>query len=374
MSIYKDPRSPYWQFDFQVRGHRFYGSTETGSRREAEKIELKEREKAKRRAEEAEGAASSLRLDDVADRYWLDIGQHHAGEGAANTKRQLARLIGFFGKDKLITEIGSDDIARLVAWRRSHRSARGGLISAFTVNDTTEQVKKLFTRAKVLGVRFAREPRWRDHWLKEPQERVNELKGDQGQRLIAAARDEYQPILALAEATGLRQRECLLRWSEVDWDNERIVKTGKGGKRVVALITSEVRAILWPLRGQHPDFVFTYVAERSRGARVKGERQPITQAGLKTQWRRLVKRAGVAGFRFHDYRHDFGTKLLRQTGNLKLVSRALNHADLKSTMRYAHVADDDIRAALERRAGEKSRTESRNGPEAEAKPLAKQGK
>ena len=213
----------------------------------------------------------------------------------------------------------------------------------------------------------------RDHWLAEPQERVNELKGDQRERLEAAARDEYAPILALAEATGLRQRECLLRWSEVDWDSERIVKKGKGGRTVVAQITSEVRAILWPLRGQHPEFVFTYVAERTRDGRVKGERHPITQSGLKTQWRRLRKRAGVTGFRFHDYRHDFGTKLLRQTGNLKLVSRALNHADLKSTARYAHVVDEDIRAALEQKTDEKSRTKSRNGSSSPLKRLGNRG-
>jgi integrase len=79
-----------------------------------------------------------------------------------------------------------------------------------------------------LGAQFSREPRWREHWINEPEERVNELRGDQGERLLAAARVDYAPILRLAEATGLRQRELLLRWSEVDWDNARIVKPGKG--------------------------------------------------------------------------------------------------------------------------------------------------
>ena len=59
-------------------------------------------------------------------------------------------------------------------------------------------------------------------------------------------------------------------------------------------------------------------------------------------------KAGVKDFRFHDFRHDFGTKLLRDTGNLKLVQRALNHADIKSTLRYAHVLDEDVAAAVER--------------------------
>ena len=73
---------------------------------------------------------------------------------------------------------------------------------------------------------------------------------------------------------------------------------------------------------------------------------------------RLRKRAaGVTDFRFHDIRHDFGTKLLRATGNLKMVQKALGHANLKTTMRYAHVLDGEVAEAMERVA--KSRTKSR---------------
>ena len=61
----------------------------------------------------------------------------------------------------------------------------------------------------------------------------------------------------------------------------------------------------------------------------------------------MRKRAGVKGFRFHDIRHDFATKLLRETSNLKLVSRALNHTDVKTTVRYAHVVDSDLSEALQ---------------------------
>jgi integrase len=351
MSVYKDPRSPYWQYDFQRGGRRFRGSTETRNRREAEALVKRLKDEAREHIQQEEAAETSLKLVDVAARYWIETGQHHTGDGASTTRRELSQLVNFLGPDTLITDISSDDVARLVAWRRAQRIERGGKIgelpSAFTVNDTTEQLKKLFTRAKVWGLRFAREPEWRRHWLTEPEERVNELRGDEGVRLEAAARDEYAPILALAKATGLRQRELLLRWSEVNWDAMTIVKSGKGGKRVTTPITDEVRTILWPLRGQHPEFVFTYVAQRPREGGRRGERHPVTQSGLKTEWRRLRKRAGVVGFRFHDYRHDFATKLLRATGNLKLVSKALNHANIRTTARYAHVQDEDVRNGLE---------------------------
>jgi integrase len=357
MSIYKSAKSPYWQFDFEFRGHRFYGSTKRTTRREAEAVERAEREKAERHVTQAKAAATSLRLDDVAGRYWQEVGQHHAG--SRNTERQLGYLIEFFGKDKLITDITDDDVAKLVAWRRGHRSRIGALISAYTVNDTAEQVRQLIGRCKLWGIQFAREPQWQRHKLTEPQERVRELVGDEGERLEAATRDDYAPFFVFARASGLRLKECCtLTWPEVDLGSRQIRKAGKGGKLVTVPITDTIREILWPLRGHHPEAVFTYVAQRTRDGRVQGERYPLTISGVQTAWRRLVKRAGVTGFRFHDHRHDLGTKILRDTGNLKLVQKARNHSSIRSTVRYAHVLDEDVAAALQRY--QESRKKPRN--------------
>ena len=57
MSVFKVKKSPYYQFDFVLRGHRFYGSTERTVRKEAEKFEAVEREKAK---ELVKGKGSNL--------------------------------------------------------------------------------------------------------------------------------------------------------------------------------------------------------------------------------------------------------------------------------------------------------------------------
>jgi len=359
VSVYKSKKSPYYRFDFWVRGNRFHGSTERTTRREAEAVEREHYERAKQRVAELQEAAISLQLDHVADRYWIEIGQHHAG--ADNTERDLARLVEYFGKTKLLTEIADADVAALVAWRRGHRVAHTDdrLISNATVNrSTTEVLKKLFTYAEGAGVRFNRKPNWRKHMLSEPAERIRELHDDEAERLDEAMRADFEPFFAFARATGLRQRECVtLRWQEVNWSTRQIIKLGKGGKPVMTPITAAVREILWPLQGHHPEFVFTYVAERTRGGRVKGKRYPLTLSGTKTRWRRQRKAAGVTGFRFHDFRHDFASKLLRDTGNLKLVQRALNHADIKTTVRYAHVLDSEVAAALERLA--ESRTKSR---------------
>jgi len=119
----------------------------------------------------------------------------------------------------------------------------------------------------------------------------------------------------------------------VNFATRQVVRLGKGGRRVVFPITETIREILFPLQGQHPEFVFTYVAVHGnkRLGRVRGQRYPLTIPGAKSAWQSMRTKAGVKDFRFHDYRHDFGTKLLRETGNLKLVQKALNHRDIKST-------------------------------------------
>ena len=121
-------------------------------------------------------------------------------------------------------------------------------------------------------------------------------------------------------------------------------------------ITDAIRELLWPLRGQHAEIVFTYLARRTRKTQklIKGESYPITYSGLKSAWKRIRAAANVTDFRFH----DFATKLLRETRNLKLVQKALNHADIKTTIKYAYVLDDEVAAGMD--AVQKSRRKSRN--------------
>jgi integrase len=123
---------------------------------------------------------------------------------------------------------------------------------------------------------------------------------------------------------------------------------GKGGRTVRTPLTEAVAAILEPLKGHHPTAVFTFEARRTRGEVVRGRRYPITYEGAKTEWQRLAKRAGVANFRFHDLRHTTATRLLRETGNLETVRRALNHQAITTTARYAHVADAELADAMQR--------------------------
>lgn len=386
MSVYRPKgasggtKSPFYQYDFQVDGHRFFGSTKATSKREAEAAERELKAKAKADLVERKRSGNGpLTFDAAAGRYWTEVGQHHANADATWTN--LERLVDYFGKAKRLDETTDSDIAALVAWRRAQtrwgkaEDAEGnpmGLIAAATVNrSTVDLLKKIFNRAKrVWRCAFPAEPSWKDHRLDEPKERVRELDADEGDALDDAVRDDYAPWLEFCRLSGLRRKETLIRWQNVNWFAKKITTKGKGGRDVSTPITDEIRAILDECKDQHPEFVFTYVARKTRTdnktgySRIKGQRYPITDEGAKTQWRRLRAKAKVEDFRFHDIRHDVGTKLLRATGNLKVVQKALNHASITTTTKYAHVMQDEVADGLalvaKSRRDAKSRKKSRN--------------
>jgi hypothetical protein len=76
MSVYKHQDSPFYHFDFQLKGNRFHGSTGCTNERDARTFERSERDKAKQQMKAA--SPVSTKLDDVAGRYWQEVGQHHA--------------------------------------------------------------------------------------------------------------------------------------------------------------------------------------------------------------------------------------------------------------------------------------------------------
>ena len=58
---------------------------------------------------------------------------------------------------------------------------------------------------------------------------------------------------------------------------------------MVFTITPSITEILFPLQGQHPDYVFTYVAVygNKKLGRVRGQRYQLTINGAKSAWHRM---------------------------------------------------------------------------------------
>jgi len=52
--------------------------------------------------------------------------------------------------------------------------------------------------------------------------------------------------------------------------------------------------------------------------------------------------------RLHDLRHSMASDLLSSGAPLAVVGKVLGHTQASTTQRYAHLADDALRIALER--------------------------
>jgi integrase len=208
------------------------------------------------------------------------------------------------------------------------------------------------------------EPTWKEHFLSERKKPIREITVAEDARLDEVESREYAELREFAEIMGLRRKELLLTWPQVSFENATIAIIGKGGVPAILPLTRRAYEILWGLRGNDREYVFTFVAQRTRTCPktgrefVKGKRFPMTYYGIGTNRRRKWKKAGVDA-RLHDTRHTTGQRTLRATGNLKLVQTLLRHTEISTTARfYTDTTMADLRDGMERTESQKkSQTE-----------------
>lgn len=354
MSVYKRPGAQTYSYEFQLNGRRFSGNTGKTTRREAE-IE----ERARREAARLD-AATALALDSprtwqlAASRYWTEIGQYH--RNADTTLVCLDWLTAQIGPHTQLTAITDNTVARLVARRRaepSTRTPKGSKplpLSPATINRTvTEPLRKVLRRARDIWKVPVADIAWRQHRLAEPRERVREASVDEEARLIAQLGRGYDDAVRFALLSGCRRAEiCGLRWTDVDFFSRQFTVTGKGDKRGTLPMSRAIHTLLWSLRGQHDEFVFSFVATRTRQhtGHERGGRYPIDPQHLSHVVARAARDAGIADFHLHDTRHTAATRVLR-VSNLRVVQHLLRHEDIATTAKYAHAVAEDVRAALD---------------------------
>jgi integrase len=146
--------------------------------------------------------------------------------------------------------------------------------------------------------------------------------------------DHLMPMTILAINTGLRRGELThLKWSDIDLPNKLLtVQAGyaKSGK---------ARHI--PLNSEAIDVLKTYGKQHS------GKGPLFGVASVQKSWASLMAAAKIEGFRFHDLRHTFASKLVMRGVDLNTVRELLGHGDIKMTLRYAHLAPEHKAAAVE---------------------------
>ncbi|WP_158522198.1 tyrosine-type recombinase/integrase [Thioclava sediminum] len=190
--------------------------------------------------------------------------------------------------------------------------------------------------------------------LPEPKERVRELTIAEQKRLFEHLRRDLHPLVQFALMTGARQGSiCQLRWRDIDVDTGRMkfkmkTDTGTSAKSMNFPMSREIKAMLATLEKSddpdHAPYVFTFrVHNRKRAAR----RRILQNSTAFEHFRKAVNAADIEDFHFHDLRHTFATRMLRETKNIKMVSRLLGHSEITTTSRYAHVLDEDLADAID---------------------------
>ena len=65
-------------------------------------------------------------------------------------------------------------------------------------------------------------------------------------------------------------------------------------------------------------------------------------------WYRVRREAGIEDVRLHDLRHTHASHAVMNGVPVPVVSRLLGHSNVSMTLRYAHLGDRDIEAAVEK--------------------------
>lgn len=263
----------------------------------------------------------------------------------------LAELIKGLGANRLLGDISQRSLQIYFSSRRRGRSNS-------TVNREIENARAVWLHAHRSRYEVGEMPDWKALKLKAPSRPPRELSFDEEAELLPALREDVRDAVDFLLKSGWRRAEVLnLRWSDCNLATRTAITRIKGGEVVSRPITDALVAII----ERQPKVcvqVFTYVCQKNRGKRRKGERYPLTPTALRGPFKDAKDKAGVESFRIHDLRHTRGTRIVRQTGSLAAAKEALKHKSISTTLRYAHVLDEDTRRALDA-------SDSRNSPEAE---------
>ena len=329
--------SIWWVSHTDPSGKRVRRPTGTSDRKEAEALEAKWKLEAHQGKQW--GTQPRRTFDELMLAY-LRATQHD--KRAAERDRYSAKRLyaSFSGRE--LAELVAVDIRAYIERRRSEG------VEPATVNREVGLLSAAINYAQREWGWDIPNPAARRR-LREPEGRVRWLTKAEAAALIGAACTERRaPHLAdfirLALHTGMRRGEMLgLEWRRVDLQAGLIHLEGthtKSGKRRSVPMNAEARAAIISrarFRAQYCP-ASPWVFCDATGRRV---------ASVKRSFATACKRAGIADFRVHDLRHTCAAWLVSAGVAMSAIRDLLGHSTIKVTERYAHLAPENLRAAVD---------------------------
>jgi len=275
---------------------------------------------------------------DLAERF---LGEHVDTKRKERTAEEYRRLLEkailpTLGKRKA-ADVGRQDVTKL------HHAYHA---TPYQANRILAVLSKIFNLAERWGVRpdgsnpcrhiekFAERKRER---MLSPEElaRLGDVLADyNGSPYVVAA-------IKLLIFTGARLNEILgIRWDWIDFERgEARLPDSKTGAKTIHLAPPalEVLGELARIDG-NPHVIV-------------GARDGSALVNLEKPWRAIRQAARLNDVRLHDLRHAFASVAASSGMGLPIIGRMLGHSQPATTARYAHLANDPVKAAAATVAG-----------------------
>ncbi|SOY43818.1 integrase [Cupriavidus taiwanensis] len=181
-----------------------------------------------------------------------------------------------------------------------------------------------------------------------PPGRVRRLSRQEEAALRRAGEETRNPyvlsIFDLALETAMRRSEILgLEWERISFERRSIqLITAKNGTPRGVPLSRRAMEILRALQ---------QIAARELGHECAVTSGPVfpglTVNAFKLAFTRMVQRAGLENFRFHDLRHEATSRLFEKGLSQMEVSTITGHKDPRMLARYTHLQVKDLAAKLD---------------------------
>ncbi|MEX0981137.1 MAG: site-specific tyrosine recombinase/integron integrase [Bacteroidales bacterium] len=163
------------------------------------------------------------------------------------------------------------------------------------------------------------------------------LSMEELQRMIERSmNNKHKLIITLLYSTGMRRAEILsVKVTDIDMESGTIRIHGKGNKERTAYISKNLHKLLREyLKGYTP---IDYLLEGQTGQQYSG-------TSIEKVIKKSATRAGITKrVTPHMLRHSFATHLITKGAALPYVQKLLGHSNVKTTMIYTHIADNDLK-------------------------------
>ena len=185
-----------------------------------------------------------------------------------------------------------------------------------------------------------------DAWMRGAREDQKKENGKKLKGISHEARQELMIVKTVTINSGLRAAELTnLWWPDADFDRPTLAVTEKPDWKPKDYEEREIPLNRTAASALREHKFRRVVMGKYIFCRQDGQKYG---RGLGLLMCRAFKLAGLGSGGLHTLRHTFATRYLEAGGNLKDLQKLLGHSDLKTTQRYLHADDEQIKKTVER--------------------------